>query len=143
MRLLDIVVTHYNEPWEIVEKFFKMMDLQRIRFPVFNVGWPWPHTLLFRYDHGGSLMERKLLLRSPKIYACYNSYALLKPIEFAGEQQPRRVLVQVRRRAFGRVLGPVNLRRFRRLVRWQPSPLLTFLAAFAAVLILRVLWSLD
>ena len=29
MRLLDIVVTHYNEPWEIGKPFFRMLDMQR------------------------------------------------------------------------------------------------------------------
>ena len=29
MRLLDIIVTHYNEPWEVVRNFFNMLDLQR------------------------------------------------------------------------------------------------------------------
>ena len=29
MNLLDIVVTHYNEPWEIGKPFFDMLDLQR------------------------------------------------------------------------------------------------------------------
>lgn len=29
MAKLDIIVTHYNEPWEVGEKFFQMLDLQR------------------------------------------------------------------------------------------------------------------
>lgn len=27
--MLDIIVTHYKEPWEVGEKFFKMLDMQR------------------------------------------------------------------------------------------------------------------
>ena len=29
MRKLDIIVTHYNEPWEVGQKFFDMLALQR------------------------------------------------------------------------------------------------------------------
>ena len=28
-NILDIIVTHYNEPWEIVRNYFNMLDLQR------------------------------------------------------------------------------------------------------------------
>ena len=29
-KTLDIIVAHYTEPWEAGEKFFSMMDLQRM-----------------------------------------------------------------------------------------------------------------
>lgn len=36
--MLDIIVTHYNEPWEVCEKFFLMLKLQRgISFDDFRV----------------------------------------------------------------------------------------------------------
>ena len=28
-NILDIIVTHYNEPWEVVRNYFNMLDLQR------------------------------------------------------------------------------------------------------------------
>lgn len=36
--MLDIIVTHYKEPWNVGEKFFTMLDLQRgVRFSEFQV----------------------------------------------------------------------------------------------------------
>lgn len=36
--MLDIIVTHYKEPWSTVEKFFSMLDLQRgVSFSSFRV----------------------------------------------------------------------------------------------------------
>ena len=70
MRKLDIVVTHYNEPWETGRKFFEMLSMQRginfddLRVLLVNDGqdnalpavlfseYPY-HVDILTVDHGG------------------------------------------------------------------------------------------
>lgn len=59
-RLLDIIVTHYNEPWEIVRPFFDMLNAQRsIDFNRFKV-WivqdgPAPTVIPSGYFNGSQI----------------------------------------------------------------------------------------
>jgi hypothetical protein len=77
----------------LTQEFWRMKDLQRFRVPLLGISYPWPHTLAFRIDAGSNqVMEKKLLARSPLIWDAYNTNALLRPVEFAGEVEHVRQL---------------------------------------------------
>lgn len=80
----------------LAQEIWRMKDLQRFRLPIVGVAYPWPHTLAFRLDNGNfQVMEKRLLLRSPDIFEAYNTNALLRPVEFAGEIEAKRTLRRV------------------------------------------------
>lgn len=113
----------------LAQEIWRMKDLQRFRVPLVGIRYPWPHTLAFRLDNGNfQIMEKKLLRRSQDIFDSYNTNALLRPVEFAGEVQSVRKLKKLEAvpSAWQRVLA------------WQPSQgVLAGLGAFA-VIVLRV-----
>lgn len=76
---------------------WRMKDLQKLHVPLINIRYPWPHTLAFRMDAGAKqIMEKKLIRRSQDIFDAYNTNALLRPVEFAGEIDRKRVLSTVK-----------------------------------------------
>lgn len=76
---------------------WRMKDLQKLVVPLISVRYPWPHTLVFRMDAGAKqIMERKLIRRSGEIFDCYNTNALLRPVEFAGQVDTKRILSRVK-----------------------------------------------
>lgn len=133
----------------LAQEVWRMKDLSRFRVPLLNIGYPWPHTIAFRTDTGTKqLMEKKLLLRSPEIFACYNTNALLRPVEFAGEVQGRRRLERVEakpRRAYFSWLDPRTLIWQIRAIwdaagRWQPGAFFWGALTFCAILSIRLWW---
>jgi len=82
----------------LAQDIWRMKDLQRFKVPVLGVAYPWPHTLAFRLDNMNfQIMEKRLLKRSSDVWEAYNTNALLRPVEFAGEVEPLRQLEQVQR----------------------------------------------
>lgn len=80
----------------LAQEIWRMKDLQRFRVPVLGIRYPWPHTLAFRLDNGNfQVMEKRLLKRSTDIFEAYNTNALLRPVDFAGEVQTKRTLQRV------------------------------------------------
>lgn len=59
--MLDIVITHYNEPWRLCRKLFVMLDMQRI------VNWN-EITVTVVNDGGYRLPEEELNRLSFKVY---------------------------------------------------------------------------
>ena len=70
----------------LAQEIWRMRDLTKIVVPVLGLKWPWPDTLAFRIDAAsGMVMQRKLIRRTQDIFNCYNTNALLRPVEFAGQ----------------------------------------------------------
>lgn len=113
----------------LAQEIWRMKDLQRFVVPLIGLRYPWPHTLAFRLDNGNfQVMEKKLLKRSTDIFEAYNTNALLRPVEFAGEVQGVRNLRKIER-------GPSVIER---VLSWQPSQSLLAGVGAAAVIVLRV-----
>lgn len=113
----------------LAQEIWRMKDLQRFRVPLVNIAYPWPHTLAFRLDNGNfQIMEKKLLKRNEDIFNAYNTNALLRPVEFAGEVQGIRQLRKIERKP-----GP-----FAKALAWQPSQRLLAVGAFLAVILIRI-----
>lgn len=113
----------------LAQEIWRMKDLQRFRVPLLGIGYPWPHTLAFRLDNGNfQVMEKKLLRRSQDIFEAYNTNALLRPVEFAGEVQSVRKLKKIE--------GKPNP--LQKVLAWQPSQGLLAASGFSAVVMLRV-----
>lgn len=110
----------------LAQEYWRMKDLQRFRVPLLGISYPWPHTLAFRIDAGSlQMMEKKLLKRSPIIWNAYNTNALLRPVEFAGEVEPLREL----RKVGGQSRNPLA---------WEPSQGTLIWAGAAAFCTLRL-----
>lgn len=120
----------------LAQEIWRMKDLQRFRVPLLGIGYPWPHTVAFRLDNGNfQVMEKKLLRREQGIFDAYNTNALLRPVEFAGEVQGRRELKRVSqdKRSFGKLLHV-----WQRVCTWQPGDRLLAFSCFCSVIILRI-----
>lgn len=124
----------------LTDEIWRMKDLSRFKIPLLNIGYPWPHTVAFRFDAKGGKepMEKRLILRSPEVFECYDTNALLRPVEFAGEVSARRQLAAVplhelpwwhRRRL-------ADL--WRRVGEWQPSQRVNAVALFLMIIVLRL-----
>lgn len=82
-------------------ELWRMRDLRAIVVPFLGLRWPWEDILAFRIDAAtGMCMQRKLVRRSPEIFACYETDSLLRPVEFAGEVVGVRNLRRVERAPF-------------------------------------------
>jgi len=80
----------------LASEIYKMRDLSKIVIPVFGLKWPHQDTLVFRLDLASKMvLQRFLLRRTADVYACYNSSALLRPLEFAGVVKKRKRLERV------------------------------------------------
>lgn len=113
----------------LAQEIWRMKDLQRFRVPLLGIGYPWPHTIAFRLDNGNfQIMEKKLLLRNPDIFEAYNTNALLRPVEFAGEVQGVRKLK--------RIDGKPS--KLAAALSWQPSQLLLAVLSFMLIVVLRL-----
>lgn len=113
----------------LAQEIWRMKDLQRFVIPLVGLRYPWPHTLAFRLDNGNfQIMEKKLLRRSSDIFEAYNTNALLRPVEFAGEVQGVRQLRKVN-------TGRNSLQR---ILSWQPSQTLLACAGATAIILLRL-----
>lgn len=113
----------------LAQEIWRMKDLQRFRVPLVNIAYPWPHTLAFRLDNGNfQVMEKKLLKRSQDIFDAYNTNALLRPVEFAGEVQGVRELRKLN-------AEPSVLEK---LMSWQPSQRVLAAGAAASVITWRL-----
>jgi hypothetical protein len=114
----------------LAQEIWRMKDLQRFRIPLLGISYPWPHTLAFRLDNGNmQVMEKKLLLRNKDIFDAYNTNALLRPVEFAGEVQAVRKLNR----------SKTNLEIYQeKFAAWQPSPSLIVGSTFLTVALLRL-----
>ncbi len=113
-----------------------MKDLQRFRVPLLGIGYPWPHTVAFRLDNGNfQVMEKKLLRREQGIFDAYNTNALLRPVEFAGEVQGRRELKRI-----GQTKSPLGkvLSLWHGASTWQPGDRVLAFSCFCTVVLLRV-----
>lgn len=112
----------------LAQEIWRMKDLARFKLPILDIAYPWPHTMAFRMDTGNNMvMEKKLLKRSPIIWNAYNTNALLRPVEFAGEVELKRELKRVSAES-----------RWNDLLKWQPSPNLVVWILFVALLSLRL-----
>lgn len=95
----------------LAQEFWRCKDLSRLRVPLLNIPYPFPHTLVFRVDTGSNqILDRKLLKRDPDIFEAYNTDALLRPVEFAGEIQSIRQLKRQDAKSLKQ-----------RIMEWQPS----------------------
>lgn len=113
----------------LAQDIWRMKDLQRFRVPLLGIRYPWPHTIAFRLDNGNmQVMEKKLLRREQRIFDAYNTNALLRPVEFAGEIQGIRELRKVKRKATA----------LDAMVKWQPSQRLLVVSGVTAIFCLRV-----
>lgn len=111
----------------LAQEYWRMKDLQRFRIPVVGIQYPWPHTLAFRIDSGSlQVMEKKLIKRGPLVWNAYNTNALLRPVEFAGELEPMRELRKLKVQD-----------RFSWL-KWQPSQELIIYSCGLVLLMLRL-----
>lgn len=120
----------------LAQEIWRMKDLQRFRVPLLGISYPWPHTLAFRLDNGNfQIMERKLLRREKGIFEAYNTNALLRPVEFAGEVQGRR---QLKRVSQDNRPGAQLVQAWQRISSWQPGDRLLAVLCFVTVIILRV-----
>jgi hypothetical protein len=120
----------------LAQEIWRMKDLQRFRVPLLGISYPWPHTLAFRLDNGNfQIMERKLLRREKGIFEAYNTNALLRPVEFAGEVQGRR---QLKRVSQDNRPGAQLVQAWHRISTWQPGDRLLAVLCFVTVIILRV-----
>lgn len=114
----------------LAQEIWRMKDLQRFRVPLVGIAYPWPHTLAFRLDNGNfQIMEKKLLRREQGIFEAYNTNALLRPVEFAGEVQGRRELKRI---------GKDRFTWWRPLLHWQPSRLTMGVWTFVSIVLLRL-----
>lgn len=119
----------------LAQEIWRMKDLQRFRIPLLNIAYPWPHTLAFRLDNGNmQVMEKKLLRRDEAIYESYNTNALLRPVEFAGEVQGVRELKRVDQDKPG-VLSWLHS-----LAKWEPGHGLMASSVFVTVIIWRMVY---
>lgn len=119
----------------LAQEIWRMKDLQRFRIPLVGIAYPWPHTLAFRLDNGNfQVMEKKLLRRESSIFEAYNTNALLRPVEFAGEVQGIRELKRVDQDKSGR--GVLSWLKF--VQAWQPSSRTLAAGAFVAIILVRV-----
>lgn len=115
----------------LAQEIWRMKDLQRFRVPVLNIQYPWPHTLAFRLDNGNfQVMEKKLLRRSQDIFEAYNTNALLRPVEFAGEVQAKRTLRKIGGKGPGASVA--------RAIRWEPPQWAVACLAFVFVILARL-----
>lgn len=77
----------------LAQEVWRMKDMQKLVVPLIGITYPWPHTFVFRMDAGAKLiMQKKIVRRSKDIFACYDTNALLRPVDFAGEIVPSRQL---------------------------------------------------
>jgi hypothetical protein len=113
----------------LAQDIWRMKDLQRFRIPLLGISYPWPHTLAFRLDNGNmQVMEKKLLRREQAIFDAYNTNALLRPVEFAGEVAPQIKLEKVKTdAAFSK-----------KLLSWEPSGRLLAYAGLTGGLFARL-----
>jgi len=119
----------------LAQEIWRMKDLQRFRVPVLGIQYPYPHTLAFRLDNGNfQVMEKKLLKRSSDIFEAYNTNALLRPVEFAGEVQMKRKLKKVGADDQASGLS----RRLSWLNSWEPPKPVVAVGVFVLVMVLRV-----
>jgi hypothetical protein len=119
----------------LAQEIWRMKDLQRFRIPLLNIAYPWPHTLAFRLDNGNfQVMEKKLLRREQMIYDSYNTNALLRPVEFAGEVQGVRQLKRVDQDK------PGPLAWLRAWSKWEPGQPLLASSLFVTVILWRLLY---
>jgi zona occludens toxin (predicted ATPase) len=113
----------------LAQEIWRMKDLQRFKIPLLGIGYPWPHTLAFRLDNGNmQVMEKKLLKRNQDIFDAYNTNALLRPVEFAGEVQTSREMKRVEK----------SDNAWSRVRRWEPSKGALAWLTFVLVVFLRV-----
>lgn len=116
----------------LAQEIWRMKDLQRFRIPLLGIAYPWPHTLAFRLDNGNmQIMEKKLLRRQQAIFDAYNTNALLRPVEFAGEVQGRRELKRI-----GGETGAIGW--WKAWQGWEPSPKVLSVGVFVMVILMRV-----
>lgn len=119
----------------LAQEIWRMKDLQRFRIPLVNIAYPWPHTLAFRLDNGNfQVMEKKLLRRDQMIYDSYNTNALLRPVEFAGEVQGVRQLKRVDQDKSG------ALSWLRSWSKWEPGQPVLASSLFVTVILWRLLY---
>jgi zona occludens toxin (predicted ATPase) len=117
----------------LAQEIWRMKDLQRFRVPLLGIAYPWPHTMAFRLDNGNmQVMEKKLLRRTQDIFEAYNTNALLRPVEFAGEVQGRRELKRVAQDK------PALLSWLKSVQIWQPSSRTLAICCFVSVILVRV-----
>lgn len=85
----------------LASELWRMKDLSKLRIPGFGIQYPWPHIIAFRLDAAnGLLMERKIIRRTHDVFDCYDTNALLRPVEFAGEIAGKRNLIAVEKKPF-------------------------------------------
>jgi zona occludens toxin (predicted ATPase) len=119
----------------LAQEIWRMKDLQRFRIPLVNIAYPWPHTLAFRLDNGNfQVMEKKLLRREQTIYDSYNTNALLRPVEFAGEVQGVRQLKRIDQDK----PGPLSW--LRSWSKWEPGQSVLASSLFVTVILWRLLY---
>lgn len=117
----------------LAQDIWRMKDLQRFRVPLLGISYPWPHTLAFRLDNGNmQVMEKKLLRREQLIYDSYNTNALLRPVEFAGEVQGVRELKRVDQDK------PGVLSWLKSAAAWQPGQKTLAFGLFGTVILWRL-----
>lgn len=94
----------------LAQEVWRMKDMRALRLPLIGIQYPFPHTFVFRMDAAAKLiMEKKILRRSPDIFACYDTNALLRPVEFAGEISKRRKLGSVTVKHWWNASVPVDV----------------------------------
>lgn len=94
----------------LAQEVWRMKDMSKLRLPLIGIQYPWPHTFVFRMDAGAKqIMERKILRRSKDIFECYNTNALLRPVEFAGEIAKKKNLAKKERFSWWQVKIPLDV----------------------------------
>lgn len=110
----------------LTQEFWRMKDLQRFKVPLLGWQYPYAHTLAFRIDAGSNqIMEKKLILRNASVWNAYNTNALLRPVEFAGEIEPLRELRSAGAQRFN-------------WSEWQPSQTLLIWCCFVVAVMFRL-----
>jgi zona occludens toxin (predicted ATPase) len=118
----------------LIQYIWRFKDMTKLKIPGIGMQWPLQQILTLMYDHDGhTLMERKFIKRSQDVFDCYDTNALLKPIEFADGFLAQMALEKIKRKT------PVEIWRERFM--WLNPYVKPALAIFVLLTLIKIkLW---